>query len=110
MSAILTFRLTKPFRSFYPHAQLATTTIPYLFWTHADRPDATTSRWTQHTMGLETTVEIWTRVKGTLDGTWELQTTRNVHVQALQTLGLDVVDEVGRTRVTLRETHASSTT
>jgi hypothetical protein len=61
-------------------------------------------------MGLDTIVEIWTRVKGTLDGTWELQTTRNVHVQALQTIGLDVVDEVGRTRVTLRETHASSTT
>jgi hypothetical protein len=65
---------------------------------------------TQHTMGLETIVKIWTRVKGTLDGTWELYTTRNVHVQVLQTLGLAVVDEVGRTRVTLCETHASSAT
>jgi hypothetical protein len=44
MSAILTFRLTKLFRTFLPHAQLATTTVPYLVWTHADRPDATTSR------------------------------------------------------------------
>jgi hypothetical protein len=44
MSAILTFRFPKPFRSFLPYAQLATTTVLYLVWTHADRPDATTSR------------------------------------------------------------------
>jgi hypothetical protein len=72
MSAILTFRFPKSFRSFLPYAQVTTNTVSYLVWTHADRPDATTSRRTQHTMGLETIVETRTRVRGALDGTWEL--------------------------------------